>query len=194
MYLTPRSLFNIILKVFGLFFLREIIMAIPEALLTFSRFFYLEELAPSVTILIVQLIILFLYGALVMQLILRTNKIIDFLKLDRGFSENEFSFEEGHSKKINLTTQEILNIALIILGGLILVNEIPGFCRLLYLFIDENKSFYGSNGLSVSNMVASVAKILSGLLILGERERITGFILKKKTEEDPNELEPGEQA
>ncbi len=188
MNITPRSLFNVILKIFGLFFLREIINTIPESFLTFVRFFSASEISPSVGVLVVELIILTFYTLLVMQLMLRTNKIIDILKLDQGFSEDEFSFEERQQNKITLTKEEVLNIALIILGGLILVNEIPDFLRMFYLYVDEKKSFYGATAPSISNMVASFAKVLLGLLILGERKRILAFFENKKLEDQATDV------
>jgi hypothetical protein len=119
---------------------------------------------------------------------LRTNKIIDILKLDQGFFEDEFSFEERQQNKITLTKEEVLKIALIILGGVILVDEIPDFCKMFYLYIDEKKSFYGATAPSISNMVASFAKVLLGLLILGERKRILTFFENKKFEDQANDV------
>lgn len=181
MTLTPRSLFNIVLKIFGLFFLREIINEIPATFTLFVRYFSVSDLQTSIGMLIMSLLILSFYTALVLLLLFKSNSLIDWLKLDKGFFEDEFSFEQPQENKISLTTSEILTIALIITGGYILVDKIPDFCKQAYLFIDERKSFYGTTPPSIANIMATGAKILLALLILGERKRIVQFIENKKS-------------
>ncbi len=182
MAITPGSLFNIILKIFGLFFLREIINAIPDTFSVFIQFFAVSELTPSLGMLIVSLLILLFYTFLALQLLFKTNNIIDVLKLDKGFQEHEFNFEEQDQNKYSLPMASILTIALIITGGYILVDEIPDFCKQVYLFFDQRKSFNGHTAPAMSNMLASGTKILLALLILGERKRIVDFIESKKIE------------
>ena len=187
MTITPRSLFNIILKIFGLFFLREIITEIPVAISVFIRYFSASGFETTVGMLIASLIILCFYVFLALQLLFRTNAIIDVLGLEKGFFEHEFSFEERKEHKISLTTTEVLLISLIVIGGYILVNIIPDFCKQVYLFVDMKKSVYVSTAPSVANILASGAKILLALLILGERNSIVDFIEgKKKEESDDN--------
>jgi len=62
-------------------------------------------------------VILAFYIFVTYQLFFRTNNILDKLKLDRGFTQDEFSFE--------IPKSSTLTIALIVIGGLILTNEIP---------------------------------------------------------------------
>lgn len=183
MAITPRSLFNIVLKIFGLFFLREIINEIPTTVTVFIRYFTVSDYGPSIAVLLVSLLILAFYTVLALQLLFRTNPIINALKLDKGFSEDEFSFEKQQGDKISLTTTEILMISLIVLGGYILVDEIPSLCKQVYLFIDERKSFYRAPAPSSANILTSIARILLALLIIGERKRIISIIESRKKEE-----------
>ena len=90
--MTPRTLFNIILKVFGLFFLREIINIVPQTVSSFFVYFSTSDLGPKVATSIVSVLILIFYIYLVTQLLLKTNKFIDILNLDQGFNEHELSF------------------------------------------------------------------------------------------------------
>jgi hypothetical protein len=186
MIITPRSFFNITLKIFGLFFLREIINEIPRTVLMFSQYFSVSDFEGSISGIIVSLLIVGFYIILALQLLFKTNPIIEVLKLEKGFSEHEFTFEQRKENKISLSADEILLISLIILGGYILVDQIPEFCKLAYLFIDQRKSFYANTGPSVSNIFVVGAKIVLALLLLGERKKIIAFILSR-AKEDSND-------
>lgn len=179
--MTPRSLFNVILKIFGLFFLREIITTIPEVISSAFRYFNSSDIGPIIVTLIVSLLILAFYTYLVIQLLFKTNKFIDLLKLDQGFNEHELSFDEKEKFSINLSSTTILTIALIVIGGMILTDEIPDFCRQFYLYFSQRGIKYNSSKFDLSYMFFAGAKIIIGLLILGERKRIVDFIEDNKS-------------
>ncbi|MGC4034769.1 MAG: hypothetical protein QM764_02335 [Chitinophagaceae bacterium] len=183
MSLTPRSLFNIILKIFGLFFVKDVIEQILTTLSFIVRYFSVQEFATSFGFIVASLFVLALYVILAYQLLVNTNYFIDALKLDKGFTEHEFSLGEQPESKISLSAAELLMIALVVLGGYILVDSIPAFCKQLYVFIDEKKDSYRSTTPSFANILESGAKIILGLLILGERNRIINIILNKKGKE-----------
>ena len=178
--MTPRTLFNIILKIFGLFFLREIINTIPQTVSSFFVYFSTSDIGPIVATSIVSVAILIFYIFLVIQLLFKTNKFIDFLKLDQGFNEHELSFEQKTEFQIPLSTSTIFTIALIVIGGLILTDEIPNFCRYIYFYFNQKGVGYNPSKFDMSPMFFSGAKIIIGLLILGERKKIVDFIENHK--------------
>jgi hypothetical protein len=178
--MTPRSLFNIILKIFGIFFLREIIVTIPEF---FSSLLSLinNDFGSAAATTIVFALVITMYTLIVFQLLFKTNKFIDLLKLDQGFDEDQFSFEQPKEFDINISTTLVLTIALIVTGGIILTDEIPNLCRRIYNYMQEKNSRYNPSRPDMSYIVLSIAKILLGLLILGERKRIVDIIEGRKT-------------
>jgi hypothetical protein len=178
--MTPRNLFNIIIKIFGLFFLREIVNAIPKTVSSFFVYFSTSDIGPVITTLLVSIAILMFYCFLVFQLLFKTNKFIDLLKLDQGFNEHELSFEQKNEFQIGLSTSTILTIALIVIGGITLTNEIPTFCGYIYLYVDQKGIGYDSSKFDLSPIFYSGVKIIIGLLILGERKRIVDFIEERK--------------
>ncbi len=190
--MTPRSLFNIILKIFGLLFLKEIVYNIPQLL---SSIFYLTKdfnFVEGLGTLIISLIILSFYTYLVFQLLFKTNQFIDRLKLDQGFDEHEFSFEQTQKFQINISMSLVLTIALIVVGCTILVDQIPNFFRQVYVYIQEKSQSHTSSDYDFSFMFISGIKIIIGLLIIGERARIIEFIeshQKKKTVDIKEEKE-----
>ena len=186
--MTPKSLFNIILKIFGLFFLREIIYIIPQLISSIPYFtkpdsfgeqqFSSGDIIPFV----LTLVALAFYVFIIYQLLFNTNKIIDKLKLDKGFNQQEFSF--------NISTSLILTISLIVIGGIILTNEIPDFCRYVFSYFQEKNIMRGNPKPNYSYIVISGVKIILGLLIIGERKRIVEFIVKRQAgKEEEDEVE-----
>jgi hypothetical protein len=184
MHISPRSLFIVVVRIFGLFFLKEIITQIPYTVSsTISYFsFASSETYNTLSVLIVSLLALAFYVFLAVGLIFQAEKIVDRLKLDKGFSEEHFSFETNTNKQVALPMADILQIALIVIAGVILIFEIPEFCRQIYNLINENK--YLPNGAaqkSIANCIMSVAKVLIALLLLGERQSIIKFMLNTKS-------------
>lgn len=186
--MTPKNLFNIILKILGLFFLREIIFIIPQLISSIPYFtnfdnfdgqqFSNGEIVPF----ILTLIAIAFYVFIIYQLLFNTNKIIEKLKLDQGFNQQEFSF--------NVSTSLILTISLIVIGGIILTNEIPNFCRNIFSYFQEKNLTRGMTKPNYSYIVISGVKIIIGLLIIGERKRIVDFVEKRRDKkEDENEIE-----
>jgi len=89
--MTPKNLFNIILKIFGLFFLREIVYIIPQLISSIPSFAKVDDFggeqfsSGEILPFIVTLIAIAFYVFIIYQLLCNTNKIINKLKLDQGF-------------------------------------------------------------------------------------------------------------
>ena len=166
--MTPRSLFNIILKIFGLFFLREIVNTIPQFISSLLYFTKADTMEEGLWTFIFTAIILAFYTFLVFKLLFKTNYFLDKLRLDQGFDQEEFSF--------NISTSLVLTIALIVTGGLLLTNEIPNLCRHLFAYFQEKRITHGMTKPDFSFSIMAVVKIILGLLIIGERKRIVEFV------------------
>lgn len=124
-------------------------------------------------------IVLAFYAFIIFQLLFRTNSVLDKLKLGQGFNQEEFSF--------HISTSLVLTIALIVTGGVILINEMPDLCRQLFTYFQEKRLTHGMTNPDFSYSVVAAVKILIGLLIIGERKRIVAFVesrQKKKEQED----------
>lgn len=118
-------------------------------------------------------VILAFYIFVTYQLFFRINNLLDKLKLDRGFTQDEFLLE--------IPKSSILPIALIVVGGLILTNEIPNLCKALYQYIQQKSiQRYTENKPDLSYAIMTGAKIILGLLILGERKRIVEFVEERQ--------------
>lgn len=166
--MTARSLFNIILKIFGLFFLKEILLAIPQLIYLLLSFTGTDSRLEGEYLIIEYLAITIICTFFVILLIFRSNFVIDKLKLDKGFNEEVFSF--------NFSAAAIITIALIIISGLILINEVPNFCKQLYSYFQEKRLTHGMTHPQISYSIISGVKIVLAFLLIGERRRIIAFI------------------
>lgn len=174
--MTPKSLFNIILKIFGLLFLREIIYtALP--LINLLPFFARENSFGIIQnnyeplAIVSTLAVIAIYSFITYLLIIKTNNIINTLRLDKGFNQETFSF--------NISSSLVLTIALIVTGGIILVNEIPNFCKNVFAYFQERSLTHGMIKPNFSYIIISAVKIIIALLLIGERQRIIGFVQKR---------------
>jgi hypothetical protein len=179
--MTPRSLFNIIIKIFGLFFLREIVNTIPQLISSFFYFTREDTVAEGLWTFILTAIVLAFYMFLVVKLIFNTSYFLDKLKLDQGFDQDEFSF--------NISSSRVLTIALIVTAGVILTNEIPNLCNHLFSYYQEKRMAYGMTKPDFSYSILSAVKIIIALLLIGERNRIVEFIEKRQSKNLAKEIE-----
>ena len=171
--MTPRSLFLIVLKILGLFFLKNVIETIPQLISTISYLTQPNNFDSGIFFLIGTTLLFWYYIFLTYHLLFNADKILDKLNLDKGFSEEIFAF--------NITDSSILTTALIIIGGLILAEEIPNLCKALYQYI-QHKTIerHTGNKVDFSYCIFAGVKIILGLLLLGERKRIVNFIEERQ--------------
>jgi len=166
--MSPRSLFNIVLKVIGIYFVKEVLSLIPQFLSGFLFYTKSDVSTEAIWIFFSTLSIIVIYGFVVVYLVLRTDWVIDKFELDKGFKEETFS--------MNLHRSSLLSITIIILGGLIFVNSFPYLCRQVYLYFQEKR--LTGEGLSshVSYMIVYTIETVTGLLMMGNQRQIVNFI------------------
>lgn len=179
--MTPRSLFNIIIKIFGIFFLKNIVEAIPQLISTIAFLIrsdsYTDSFKETVFLFISTSIVLAFYIFVCFKLFFKTNKIVDILKLDEGFSQETFSFD--------MSSSSILTIALIVTAALILTNEIPNLCESIYSYVQERTIInFSGNKPDYSHLFFEATKIVIALLLLGERKRIVEFVESRQRNND----------
>ena len=171
--MTPRSLFNIILKIIGIFFIKDILAALLQLLSVFLYFTRSDAFLEGIWTLISTILILLVYGFVSYYLIFKSDLIIDKLKLDKGFDQETIP--------LNIHRSTILSISIIVIGGLILADEIPNLCRQLFAYFQERRMTYGQTKPNVSYWVLTVVKIVIGLLLISRQRQVVNYIeLKRK--------------
>ena len=169
--MTIRTLFTIILKVLGIFFIKNFIETLPQLL---SLLNFMNDFAGNQKLIIglseFSLMLLIL-GLISYLLLFKTDLIIDKLQLDKGFKEEVIP--------LNIHRTTILSIAIIMIGGLLIINELGNFCRQLFLYYQEvklSKQNYLSKNPNILYSIISFVKIILGLLLIMYQKQIVHFI------------------
>lgn len=133
--MTKKDLFRLIIKIFGLYF----VISTPFSILPMIIESLTSQFDSNVPFDYVGLIWLMVNMACIILLfvflIYKPDIIVKWLKLDRGFDDDRIDFQ-------NFNTANILKLAVIVIGGLLLIHNIPTFlCKTWFAF----KSSVGSN-------------------------------------------------
>ena len=105
-------------------------------------------------------------------LIFKSDLIIDKLKLDKGFDQETIP--------LNMHRSTILSISIIVIGGLLMANEIPNLSRKLFSYFQEKRMTYGQTNPNISFSVLAAAKIVIALLLIGNHRQLVNFIEFKR--------------
>lgn len=174
--MTKKDLFRLIIKIFGLY---------SVILIMFSVF-------PSNVGLVISQIdfvgIVWLIGALIliillfMFLIYKPDKIISWLKLDKGFDDDRIDFK-------NFNIENILKLAVIVIGGIILIQNIPAFLsHTLFAFKSSagnglNDNIFKFDLKDYIHWGTSFLNIILGYLMLTNYSNISKILKEKDIEE-----------
>jgi len=112
--MTKQDFFRLLIKILGLYFIISILFSVIPSNISFviGQIDIIGILWLILTILVVILLFMFL--------IYKPDKIIVWLKLDKGFDEDRIEFQ-------NFNNTNILKLALIVIGGILLIKNIPAF-------------------------------------------------------------------
>jgi hypothetical protein len=170
--MTPRTLFNIILKILGVFFIKDFLAIIPQLLSVILFLTRSDTLTEAIWTLVTTSLILLVYGFVSYILIFKTAFVIDKLKLDKGFNQE--------SIPLNIHRSTVLSISIIVIGGFLIVDEIPNFCRQLFSYFQEERMTYGQTNPAIAYSVVSGVKIIIGILLMTSQSRIVAFIERQR--------------
>jgi hypothetical protein len=167
--MTKKDFFRIIIKLFGLYWF-------ISSLFSAGQFYYLFFTSVlTVTSLLMTLLLFLVVLVMLYMLIVKTDFLIDFLKLNSGFDEDRIEFE-------NFGLDNILKLGIITIGGMLILDNIALFLNQLYLSLKIHMTYVSSiinlNGYSIYYWAVSFAKIILGYLLLTNYPAISKFLLK----------------
>ncbi|WP_431125428.1 hypothetical protein [Flagellimonas flava] len=177
--MTKRDFFRIIIRLFALYLLLlTIFNYIPTnvSYLTFEL-----SIWPVLIILgsAILMIVLFLF------LLQKSDTVIDVLKLDKGFDDERI--ELG-----NLGSLEIVKIALIFIGGFMILDHLPEFLHYCYLGFKKEISATGLSPFEAPGLAefwdyfrwfVSGVNLLVGYLILSNLGRLARFLVNLRAKQ-----------
>lgn len=177
--MTKKDFFSLLIKIFGLYSLTVFIFSVLP-----SNFIFVIENIDAAGIVWIILIVAVTF-LIFLFLIYNPNRIINWLKLDKGFDDDRIDFQ-----KFNNTN--ILKLAAIIIGGVLLIQNVPSFLSYtLFAFKSSignefNKVNFG--GLKdYIHWGTSFINILIGYLVLTNYNYISKILKEKNKEEVPQD-------
>lgn len=173
--MTKRDFFRLILKLFGLYSLILTVFSfIPSNI---GYIMYDFNWTAIVWITGMTAFILFIF----LGLIRNTDRIIEWLKMDRGFDEDRIEFG-------NFNAPGIVKFALIVIGGFLILDYLPDFLQYCFLAFKMKVSLNGLNELeSISfgtqldyfQWTVAGLNILMGYILLTRYERLSTWLTRK---------------
>ncbi len=175
--MTKRDFLRLIIKLFALYSLILTVFSfIPANISYITQQF---DIFIALLILGVAAII----GLIYVILIKKTDKIIDALKLDKGFDEEHIHME-------NFNNLNIIKLATLLVGGFLIVDYFPEFlnhCFFAFRRSVSNNDFWGSvdevvygTRIDYFNWAISVMNLILGYILITNYHRISTWLIKKE--------------
>ncbi len=168
--MTKKDFFILIIKLFGLYsIITAIFSTLPQSISLLITDFSIE----TIIYLTVALLVLV---ALFILLIFKSHLLVKILKLEKGFDDNRI--ELG-----NLTTIEIVKIATFIIGGFLIIDNIPVFINQTFnAFYSEINSQVITSA-SKWNWFVNGFNILIGYLLITNLNFVVRLLRLRKNNE-----------
>jgi len=167
--MTKKDFFRIIIKLFGLYWL-------ISALFSTGQFYFLSFI-PGFTLpaILMAMLIFLVLLILFYMLIIKTDVLIEWFKLDKGFDNDLIEFHQ-------FDLDNILKLGVIIIGGTMILDNIAVFLNQSYLAFKVQTSIVydltGLNGYSTYHLAVSFTKIILGYLLLTNYPALSKILLK----------------
>ena len=170
--MTPKSLFVIVLRIVGLYIFIDILRVLPQILSTFNFLLRSGDISTGIMSALFSLLILLLYIFVIRYTLFRTDKIVERLSLDKNFAEEKFEF--------NMHRSTVIKIAIIVVGGMTLVEYFVPLILNLYLFIQSRSGQDEVKSVSNITIVRYILMVLIGYFLIGNSGTITNLIEKNR--------------
>ena len=116
-----------------------------------------------------------LFAVVIFFFIIKPYSLINLFRLDKDFDEEKF--------ELNIDKSSILKISIIVIGGIMFVNNLPYFISEVVKYFQLRVINMGENN-NVGWTIYYTTTLIIGFLLITNSQKIVDFITKK---ENPNE-------
>jgi hypothetical protein len=177
--MTPKTIFVLILKIIGLYMVLDLITLLPQ---TIARFPLMgmnsgSDIFEKIIYILIVLVILLVYFFLMRIFLFKTDWIIKKLSLDKHFEQEIIS--------IKVDSAAVIQIAIIVLGGIIFTDALPTLLRDIISYLQQKQlEIILAKSPGFSYLVFDVCKLTVGYLLLTNCKQITLWIEKKSKDQE----------
>lgn len=168
--MTIKTFWTIFIKILGLWLVLDCFTVIPQF---FSTLFLIKNengLSETTLTFLLLLLTLGIYAFILHLFVFKTNWLIEKLHLEKGFTEEKID--------LNISANTIIQIATIVIGGFLLIDSIPSFCKQIFAFYQQKSIFREFP--SSNYIIFYFIKLVIGYLLLTNSKIITEYINKKE--------------
>jgi len=173
--MTIKELFSVILKLLGIFFIKDILIAIPSFLSIFIGLFD-GTLEGNIITSLLSIASIVTYCIIIYLLVIKTNWVISLLQLTEDFSQDTL--------KINLHRSSVLSIAVIFTGLVVVTQAIPGIVREIVEFVNYRQLSRGilnsAKPFEFIWFVSHVTELIIGMTLVSHYNHIVNFIERQR--------------
>jgi hypothetical protein len=167
--MTKKDFFRIIIKLFGLYWLISSVFSTGQLyFLTFLQNATAMNNLMSIFILLVEIVVFYI-------LIIKTDLIVEWLKLDAGFDDELVVL-------VGFGLDGVLKLGVSVIGGLLILDNIVIFINQAYLALKVNfgaeSDIVTLNGYSTYHLAVSFTKVILGYLLLTNYPIVSKLLLK----------------
>ena len=165
--MTKRDFFRLVIKIFGLFWLISTVFQVVP-----SNLGYIIESAEvsSVAWVLFSAAVVFI---VFYWLIMRADFVIDLMNLDKGFDNDQMEM-------VNFTPKSIARLAMIIIGGIMIVDHIPTFLMHILYALEEDITGYALRPEGNFYWAISGINVVVGFLLIRNSSWIEKLLVKTR--------------
>jgi len=168
-----KSFFMIVVRIIGLFVLIDVFKLFPTTIPQLSTMTMYDDTSMGIVALVTFFVVFVILLLLIVYfLLMRPEKLVDKLELDTGFEEEKF--------ELNLSKSTILRISIIVIGGIVLLYEIPHFVQEIFFFW-QAKQVKWIEDLETRYLIYSSVIIVISYFLIYYNKKIVECIEKKTT-------------
>lgn len=169
--MTIKDLFSVILKVLGIYFLKDVVISLPTLFSVIVSFFHSDVEGIIVTSLL-SLTSIFVYCCIIYLLVFKTDWVISKFRLTDDFSVEPL--------KINLHRSTVVTIAVIFTGVIIVTQAIPGIVSEVVQFFQYRRQMRGllqfDKPFEYTWVIVNVGELIIGISLIIYNKYIVNLI------------------
>lgn len=165
--MSIKTFWTMLIKILGIWLILESLSVLSSAFWAIPWDTPFAEYILAIIVIII--LTLAIYGIILWLFVFKSSWLIDKLRLDKGFTEEKID--------LNVQRSTVLTIAVIVIGGIMLIESFPELCRQIFIFIKQKYSYIDSP--VYSQIIFNGVKAVIGFLLITNNRTVVNFIDKE---------------
>lgn len=169
--MTAKSLFTVILKVLGIYFVKDIVLSLPTLLSVFYSFGD-RDVSGAISTFLISFLTLLVYFVVAYGFIFKTEWVMERLRILDNLPQDPIPF--------NIHRSTVISISILVVALLIITEAVPLVIRGLtkwFQYKQMTRGLYsGFEAFDYSMILVHAGEIIIGLLMIGYQRQLVNYI------------------